>query len=111
MTNGQTSNFTPNSLNQYLQRTVPSVLDVLGAALPGVPVTVSAGSYAVLATRQGEAFFQQVPVDNATQSQAVTVRVAAEQNPAGAAIAATQQRPTLGRAKGRAERKGSWIDS
>ena len=82
-------------LNEYLQRTVPPVLDVSGGALAGVPVAVSAGSYAALATRQGETFFHQVPVDNAAQAQAVTVHVAAEQNPTGAAVAASQQRTAL----------------
>ena len=49
--NAQLSTYTSTLLNQYLQRTVPAVLDVSGAALSGVPVAVSAGSYAALATR------------------------------------------------------------
>ena len=54
-----------SSLNQYAQRTVPATLDVLGAALAGVPVVVNAGSYAALASRQGETFYRQMPVSRA----------------------------------------------
>ncbi len=93
--NSQTATYSPNLLNQYSQRTVPPYLDVSGAALTGAPVAVSANNYAALASRQGEAFFHQVPVDNSILPQVVNVHVATEQSPDGAAVAASQQRTAL----------------
>jgi hypothetical protein len=67
---------------------------VTPSASPSLSAAISAGSYAALATRQGEAFFHQVPVDNATTLQLLNVHIAAEQNPTGAAVA-SQQRAVL----------------
>jgi YD repeat-containing protein len=90
--NGQVSTYTSNLLNQYTQRTVPPVVDVTGSALSGVPVAVSADGFAGLAIRQGDSFFKQLTVDNSSAAQVLNVHVAAEQNPSGAAVTASQQR-------------------
>jgi RHS repeat-associated protein len=90
--NSHVSAYTRDLLNRYTQRTVPGIVDVLGTALPGTPVVVSSGDYAAVATRQGDSFFHPIPVDNTTRARVVAVHVAAVQEPAGAALAASQGR-------------------
>jgi len=68
--NGNISNYTANSLNQYTERTVPGVFDFLGSANPAATVTVtspadSASPSAIHAsTRQGPYWHAAVPVTN-----------------------------------------------
>lgn len=53
-------NYTPNNLNQYTSRTVPSYIDVLGSAKSNATVTVND----VSTYRKGEYFSSEVPVTN-----------------------------------------------
>lgn len=84
--NGAVSAFTVNPLNQYTRRTVPGVLDVLGAAAPGATVTVSVnGGTPLPVSRQGELFFKQLPVENTAGAQRVQLKLTGVKNLAGAA--------------------------
>ena len=58
--NGQPSSYTPNSLNQYTQRTHPGLLVVDALAPVTANVTVDGES----ATRQGDHFFAELSVEN-----------------------------------------------
>ncbi len=60
---GRVSNYTANSLNQYTQRTVPGYINVIGSAKPTATVTVNDES----TTRQGDAFYKELSVDNTSQ--------------------------------------------
>jgi len=85
-TNGATSNFVANELNQYAQRTVPGVIDVSGAADPLATVTIGVnGGVPQLATRQGEQFHRQVVVNNGTAAQNVQLAITGVRNLAGPA--------------------------
>src|SRR5216117_950008 len=58
--NQRVSTYTPNSLNQYSQRTVPGNVDVMGISYATNTVTVNGNT----AYRKGEYFRNQVAVDN-----------------------------------------------
>lgn len=58
--NGRTSVYTPNSVNEYSQRTVPGYVNVVGQALADTSVTINGGA----ATRQGTAYHRELEVDN-----------------------------------------------
>jgi RHS repeat-associated protein len=58
--NAQVSAYTPNLLNQYSSRTVPSVVDLVGSAVTDATVTVNGQSV----TRQGEAWHVATPGNN-----------------------------------------------
>jgi RHS repeat-associated protein len=61
-TNLRHENYTPNSLNQYSQRTVPDSVDVLGVANSNAVVTVNLQS----TYRKGEYFRASITADNST---------------------------------------------
>jgi RHS repeat-associated protein len=85
-TNGNASAYTVNPLNQYGQRTVPGVVDVLGAAKADATVTVTypASGGAVLPTqRQGELFHRQLAVDNTAAAQYPSFKVTGVKNLVG----------------------------
>lgn len=63
--------YTANALNQYDQRTVPPVVDVLGSAAPGAVVTATSPDGTVTALRQGGDFAAAVPVVNKVSGQPV----------------------------------------
>lgn len=84
--NGSGSNYTANSLNQYVQRTIPGVVDVTGAAASGATVTVAVnGGSPQAVTRQGELYFKQIPVANAAGAQRVQFKVTGVKNLVGSA--------------------------
>jgi len=58
--NQRVATYTPNSLNQYSQRTLPGAVDIMGLSLATNPVTVNT----LPAYRKGEYFRQQVSVNN-----------------------------------------------
>ncbi len=62
--NSQLSTYTTNSLNQYSQKTVPGVIDVLGTAVTDATVTVNGQSV----IRQGESWHRSVAIPNTTVS-------------------------------------------
>jgi RHS repeat-associated protein len=65
--NGQTSFFAVNGLNQYVSRTVPGIIEVVGRADLASTVTVEGGpedSIPFPVERQGEGFFRRLAVDN-----------------------------------------------
>jgi len=57
-TNGRVSNYTPNALNQYEDRSIPRAFDVIGKANTAASVTVDANP----ATRLDEFFFKEITV-------------------------------------------------
>lgn len=76
--------YTTNALNQYLQRTVPGVIDLLGAAEAGATVTVAVNDGIPLATtRQGASFYRQLSVDNASVAQGTKLKLTGVRNLAG----------------------------
>jgi RHS repeat-associated protein len=77
--NGQTAAYTANLLNQYTNRTVPSVLDVLGTAATNATVTVANQS----TLRQGEYFFKQRIVTNSSTALYVSNWTVAVKNNVG----------------------------
>jgi RHS repeat-associated protein len=82
--NAQTTTYTPNTLNQYQQRTVPGVVEVMGAADPAATVTVSVDNGAPQpTTRQGELFHRQVSVTNAAAGQNPALKITGVKNLAG----------------------------
>jgi RHS repeat-associated protein len=82
--NGQAATYTPTSLNQYSQRTVPAVVEVLGAAAASATVTVSLNSGTPQATtRHSELFFKPVAVNNATAAQTAAITVTGVKNNVG----------------------------
>jgi RHS repeat-associated protein len=56
----RTSTYTSNSRNQYLDRTIPGAIDVLGLATSTATVTVNSGA----TSRKGEYFHREVAVGN-----------------------------------------------
>lgn len=94
-TNGQTTNYTPNLLNQYTQRTIPPVLDVLGSARADVPVVIGRGLSTSQPQRQGTTYYDQLPVDNGGAAQFLPLRVLAAQNPTSSPLVALQSRVGL----------------
>ncbi len=97
--NGTTSDYAANLLNQYLRRSIPGVIDVTGAAAADATVTISAGKdFPQPVARQGEAFHRQVSVENAMRAVTVDVRVSAVKNavgPAGQDVVSEVQREVL----------------
>jgi len=82
--NSQVSNYTANLLNQYDSRTVPGVVDIMGAAQPDAKVTVTVGSgLPQPTTRQGDFFFKQATVDNSSAAKYVPVTVTGVKNLVG----------------------------
>jgi RHS repeat-associated protein len=63
--------YTANALNQYDQRTVLPVVNVLGSAAPGAVVTATSPDGTVTALRQGGDFAAEVPVVNKVNGQPV----------------------------------------
>ncbi len=62
--NSQLLTYTTNSLNQYSQKTVPGVVDVVGTAVTDANVTVNGQGV----TRQGESWHHSVTIPNTTVS-------------------------------------------
>jgi len=60
--NGRTSTYTPNSVNEYDSRTVPSFADVIGKANATTTVNVNGQA----ATRQGTAYFAELTAANSS---------------------------------------------
>lgn len=58
--NGRAATYSPNSLNQYEERTVPGYVNVVGSANASTTVTVNGQS----ATRQGTAYHRELNVTN-----------------------------------------------
>lgn len=84
--NAQVSTYTPNALNQYIQRTVPGTLDVTGAATTAATVTVAMHSGTPQATtRQGETFYKQLTVDNSASAQNPALKIIGAKNLVGPA--------------------------
>jgi RHS repeat-associated protein len=85
----RTSNFTTNSLNQYVQRTVPGALDVSGTANTAATVTVNDQSTA----RKGDYFYKELAVNNAAGpvDQNVSIKGARQNFGAGGQDAVTEQ--------------------
>lgn len=82
--NGQAATYTPTLLNQYAQRTVPGVIEVLGAADASTTVTVTVnGGTPQATTRQGERFHQQVSVTNTSAAQTTSLKITGVKNLAG----------------------------
>ncbi|MBM3852188.1 MAG: hypothetical protein FJ399_03435, partial [Verrucomicrobia bacterium] len=90
--NGLTSAYSANAVNQYTQRTVPPVVEVLGTAAADAQVVVSGAGVPQFAQRQGETFFKQLPADNTETARALSLQIAAVRDPTGAALAATSAR-------------------
>ena len=84
--NSQPATYTPNTLNQYLQRTVPGVEDVLGAASSSATVTLTLnGGTPQTTTRHNELFFKQLAMDNSMAAQVPTIAITGVKNGAGIA--------------------------
>ncbi|MCG8524764.1 MAG: RHS repeat-associated core domain-containing protein [Opitutales bacterium] len=71
--------YTPNLLNQYSERSVPNLIDVVGSANANAQVLVNGKQ----ATRSGDLFHQQLVVDNTDASQWLDVDVIAHDSVAG----------------------------
>ena len=85
-TNTVVSSYTPTALNQYARRTVPGSLDLRGAADPAATVTVSLdGGTPQPTTRQGQTFFQQIPVDNVATAKNAVLAITGVKNLVGPA--------------------------
>lgn len=67
--NTRVATYTANALNQYDQRTVLPVVNVLGSAAPGAVVTATSPDGTVTALRQGGDFAAEVPVVNKVSGQ------------------------------------------
>ncbi len=74
------SNYTTNSLNQYLQRTVSGAVDVTGSANTAATVTVNNQTTA----RKGEYFYKELAVDNSTAPAYAQINVVGARNNFGA---------------------------
>ena len=72
-TNGRTSTYTPNNLNQYAQRTVPGAVDVLGNAGSNATVTVNGSA----TQRQGGYFNKELTADNSAAPALSTATISA----------------------------------
>jgi RHS repeat-associated protein len=80
--NGQSATYTPDTagLNQYASRTVPAALDIIGTADAGAKVAVNLAP----AQRQGDLFYKQLPVTNASAAKWQLIDVLAGKAGAGA---------------------------
>ncbi|MBI2497139.1 MAG: hypothetical protein HYV75_04195 [Opitutae bacterium] len=81
--NAQLSTYSANSLNQYSSRTVPGMIDVMGAAQTDATVTVTfpaSGGNVLPTLRQGELYARQLTVDNGTAAQYASVKVTGVKN-------------------------------
>jgi len=84
--NGTTTTYTPNDLNQYDERTVPGVIEVLGDANSAATITYTIGSgLPQPVTRQGGLFHAQAMVDNSTAPVTTALTVTGVKNDAGPA--------------------------
>ena len=84
--NGTTTTYAPNDLNQYDERTVPGVIEVLGDANPAATITYTIGTgLPQPVTRQGGLFHAQAPVDNSTAPVTTALTVTGVINNAGPA--------------------------
>lgn len=68
--------YTPNSLNQYSQRTVPGMIDVAGTANPGAVVTINN----LGTVTKSEYFYKEFPVDNSAASAVPQIQVVGARN-------------------------------
>ena len=92
--NPKVETYTPNLLNQYEQRTVPPLLQVLGSAAPAAVVTVNFQP----TRRQGPLWAAELGVDNTAApvyQAARVIGVLPEQGPDGADLLAEETRHTL----------------
>jgi RHS repeat-associated protein len=82
--NSQLTIYTPTLLNTYSARTVPGAIDLFGAADTTATVTVSVdiGSPQNVA-RQGEWFFKQIGVNNASSAQNPSLKITGVKNLVG----------------------------
>jgi RHS repeat-associated protein len=78
-TNGRTATYAPNVLNQYTSRTVPGVVDIIGAAAPDAKVTVNN----LPASRKDEYFYQTLVADNTGGPVHLAIDVIAAKNNIG----------------------------
>ncbi|HEX3247804.1 MAG TPA: RHS repeat-associated core domain-containing protein [Pyrinomonadaceae bacterium] len=74
------SNYTTNSLNQYLQRTVPGAVDVAGTANSAATVTVNNQTTA----RKADYFYNELAVDNSAAPAYPQINVVGARNNFGA---------------------------
>lgn len=82
--NAQVATYSANAFNQYGQRSVPASLDVAGAAAAGTTVTVTVNNGVPQATtRQGETFYRQIPLDNASTAQNPSLKIVGVKNLVG----------------------------
>lgn len=89
--NSQTSTFSSNSLNQYLQKTVPGMVDVFGTAVADANVTVNGQAV----QRQGETWYWSVPAANSNAGDWISVTAVGVRpggGPGGADAVATSVR-------------------
>ncbi len=97
-TNTQTSTYTANPLNQYTSRTLPAALDLLGTAATDATVTVTTAGAITPTQRQGDLWYQQLPVNNSSTAQDVSLKVTAVKNnvgPNGEDLVAEQTKTAL----------------
>ncbi|MEO6246029.1 MAG: RHS repeat-associated core domain-containing protein [Opitutaceae bacterium] len=90
-TNGHTSSYVANAVNQYVQRSVPGLIDVTGSAASTATVTANLQP----TQRQGETFFRAVPVDNSTAAQNPAIAIVGVKNNVGSngeSVLATETR-------------------
>lgn len=80
-TNGRTATYTPDSLNQYTQRTVPGAVDVIGSANQSATVLVNQQ----LAQRQNDLFYRAVSVSNTSSPVWQPIELAGVRGDAGPA--------------------------
>jgi RHS repeat-associated protein len=86
--NAQISNYPANSLNQYAQRSVPGVLDVMGEAQADSTISTTypaTGGAISRPSRQGTLFYQQLNVNNAAVGQYASVKITGVKNQVGPA--------------------------
>lgn len=69
--NGRASAYTANTVNQYVQRTVPGSFDLLGTADAAAVVTANGAPV----QRQGETFYQSLSLPNTSSSQYASIAV------------------------------------
>ena len=86
----RSANYTPNSLNQYTQRTVPGYVNVLGTATNTATVSLwspQSTNFYTGTTRKGDYFRGEMPFNNSTGAMWLTItNVAALSNYTGADI-------------------------
>jgi RHS repeat-associated protein len=82
----RTATYTSNNLNQYSQRAVLGVFDLLGSAAPSSTVSVQVGSDTAgikQAKRLGDLFYKGLPLDNSVTPVNETVKVVGVKNNVG----------------------------